>query len=122
MVEFNKKYEQQLIEAFQHFIQDEPFDHSFMRKEIYDSWVRSKAFHVEYDAPIKIKKLEDQEVKELIQKKSALIEAARKHLSKIYDVIKPTGYYIFISDERGYLLDIISDHDLMEQYLSLIHI
>ena len=52
----------------------------------------------------------------MVYKNAFLIEAARKHLSKIYDVIKPTGYYIFISDERGYLLDIISDKDLMDQY------
>lgn len=116
MLNFNEEYEKQLIEAFQHFVRNEPYDYSFIRPEIYDSWVRSRQFEIEYNSPVKIKKLDEKERKKLVQENAVLIETARKHLNKIYDVIKPTGYYIFISDDRGYLLDIISDKDLLRQY------
>lgn len=116
MLNFNEEYEKQLIEAFQHFVRNEPYDYSFIRPEIYDSWVRSRQFEIEYNSPVKIKKLDEKERKKLVQENAVLIETARKHLHKIYDVIKPTGYYIFISDDRGYLLDIISDKDLLSQY------
>lgn len=116
MLNFNEEYEKQLIEAFQHFVRNEPYDYSFIRPEIYDSWVRSRQFEIEYNSPVKIKKLDEKERKKLVQENAVLIETARKHLNKIYDVIKPTGYYIFISDDRGYLLDIISDKDLLSQY------
>lgn len=116
MLNFNEEYEKQLIEAFQHFVRNEPYDYSFIRPEIYDSWVRSRQFEIEYNSPVKIKKLNEKERKKLVQENAVLIETARKHLNKIYDVIKPTGYYIFISDDRGYLLDIISDKDLLSQY------
>ena len=116
MLNFNEEYEKQLIEAFQHFVRNEPYDYSFIRPEIYDSWVRSRQFEIEYNSPVKIKKLDEKERKKLVQENAVLIETARKHLNKIYDVIKPTGYYIFISNDRGYLLDIISDKDLLSQY------
>lgn len=116
MLNFNEEYEKQLLDAFQHFVRSEPYDYSFIRPEIYNSWVRSRQFNIEYNAPVKIKKLDEKERKKLVQENAVLIETARKHLNKIYDVIKPTGYYIFISDSRGYLLDIISDKDLLSQY------
>lgn len=116
MLNFNEEYEKQLLDAFQHFVRSEPYDYSFIRPEIYNSWVRSRQFNIEYNSPVKIKKLDEKERKKLVQENAVLIETARKHLNKIYDVIKPTGYYIFISDSRGYLLDIISDKDLLSQY------
>lgn len=113
---FNKDYEKKLIEAFDAFVNDRTYDFSFVRPEIYSSWQRSKEFSIEYDKPVRFKKLDDKSTKKLIKDNSLFIQIARKHLTKIYDVIKPTGYYIFISDSRGYLLDIIMDEETRSNF------
>lgn len=113
---FNEDYEKKLIEAFDAFVNDRTYDFSFVRPEIYSSWQRSKEFSIEYDKPVRFKKLDDKSTKKLIKDNSLFIQIARKHLTKIYDVIKPTGYYIFISDSRGYLLDIIMDEETRSDF------
>lgn len=113
---FNKDYEKKLIEAFDAFVNDRTYDFSFVRPEIYSSWKRSKEFSIEYDKPVRFKKLDDKSTKKLIKDNSLFIQIARKHLTKIYDVIKPTGYYIFISDSRGYLLDIIMEEETRSDF------
>ena len=113
---FNKDYEKKLIEAFDAFVNDRPYDYSFLRPEIYSSWLRSKEFCINYDKPVRFNKLDDKATKKLIKENSLFIQIARRHLTKIYDVIKPTGYYIFISDSRGYLLDIIMDEETRSDF------
>lgn len=116
-VNFNKQYEKELHNAFNAFVSDEEnYDFSCVREDIYASWQRSKEYNIEYDTPVRIKKLDEKETKKLIKDKSGLIQVARKHLSKIYDIIKPTGFYIFISDERGILLDIIMDDEVKDNF------
>lgn len=116
MQKFSAEYEKQVAVAFEHFINDEPYDYSNIRKEIYSSWIRSRAHNVKYDEPIKIIKLPEKEIMPFLERNSDLIEAAKHHLKKIYDVIKPSGYYIFLSDAQGYLLSIITDKDLMARF------
>ena len=113
---FSEEYEKKLIEAFDAFVNDRPYDYSFLRPEIYSSWLRSKEFCINYDKPVRFNKLDDKATKKLIKENSPFIQIARRHLTKIYDVIKPTGYYIFISDARGYLLDIIMDDEVKNNF------
>ena len=70
---FNEDYEKKLIEAFDAFVNDRTYDFSFVRPEIYSSWQRSKEFSIEYDKPVRFKKLDDKSTKKLIKDNSLFI-------------------------------------------------
>lgn len=44
---FDSTYNDRLREAWGKFINNEPYDYSFIRPEIYESWVRSRSYLVD---------------------------------------------------------------------------
>lgn len=113
---FNERYEKVLKEAFEHFIQDEPYDFSQLRPEIYRSWERSKKNNVTRVTDAAVAVLSDERRKKVLRENDLMIKAFRKHVKKIYDVVKTSGYYLFLSDKDGWLLDIIIDQDLINSF------
>lgn len=113
---FNERYEKVLKEAFEHFIQDEPYDFSQLRPEIYRSWERSKKNNVTRVTDAAVPVLSDERRKKVLGENDLMIKAFRKHVKKIYDVVKTSGYYLFLSDKDGWLLDIIIDQDLINSF------
>lgn len=113
-IRFNSIYEAQLKTAWTKFIHGEEYDFSHVRPIIFDSWKRSRDYHVNPVQP-EHRGLDQREVKSLLAQNISLLRAARPHLMKIYSLLERTGYYIYLCDRNGYILDLIYNDALLSE-------
>lgn len=113
-IRFNSIYEAQLKTAWTKFIHGEEYDFSHVRPIIFDSWKRSRDYHVNPVQP-EHRGLDQREVKSLLAQNISLLRAARPHLMKIYSLLERTGYYIYLCDRNGYILDLLYNDALLSE-------
>ncbi|HZK02217.1 MAG TPA: sigma-54-dependent Fis family transcriptional regulator [Anaerovoracaceae bacterium] len=113
MFNYNKVYNDRLVEAWEKFIASESYDYSFIRPEILDSWKRSRSYLVDpYRSKTTI--LPPEELKSRIKSNRLLIEISRPYMEKLYSVVKGSGFYLLLIDKDGYILDLIGDKDIID--------
>ncbi len=113
MLNFNNEYKERLARAWEKFINYEEHDYSFIRKEIYESWVRSRANHVipkGFDPEV----LSEKELKKRVKHNKVLIKTVRPYMEKLYSIVEGSGYYILLTDEEGYIISQIGDQPIAE--------
>jgi len=97
---YDSAYNEKLHEAWEKFIQHEPFDYSFIRPEIYDSWVRSRSYLVDpYNSKTSL--LSPDELKKRIEDNKILIEITRPYMEKLYSIVKDSGFYLLLVDKTA---------------------
>ncbi len=114
MFNFTSGYNDLLHEAWQQFINYEPFDYSFIRPEILESWKRSRTFSVD---PFHLKTtiLTKQELmKQITGENALLVEVAQSYMEKLYSCVKGSGFYLLLCDREGYILHIVGDREIIE--------
>ena len=104
-------WEQKMRVAWEHFSAgDETYDYSVVRLPVLESWKRSRASGVNpYSCG---RSVNHPNVKELLNENRQLLRAARPHLMRVFDIVKISGYYLFICDVNGYILDIVTDDEV----------
>lgn len=114
MVQFNHEYMERLNTAWEKFIAYEAFDYSFMRPEILESWKRSRDYQVD---PYKRKTaiLCQEEIKARLESNKMLIQTVRPYMERLYSIVEGSGFYLMLSDQEGYVLDLIGDKDIIER-------
>lgn len=110
---YNESENKRIGAAWEKFINGEPADFSFLRPEIYESWIRSKGYNVNpYLTKTAI--LKENELNVRINRNLKLMEIVRPYIENLYSIVKNSGYYILFSDNEGYILDILGDKDIIE--------
>lgn len=105
-------YQKNLLTAWNHFIHDRPYDYSFIRAEVFHSWERSRAAGVDPHAIVN-NILSPDELNIKINNNLEFIDIVRPYMERLYSVIKDTGSYILLSDNEGFILDYVSDQDIV---------
>lgn len=84
-----------------------------VRDIILQSWIRSKSYGVN---PLNIVKtiISNEELQIRLNRHKNLINIARPYMQNIYNFVKGSGCVVILSDEEGYLLEVIGDNDIME--------
>lgn len=101
--------------AWEHFIaSDTEYDYSAVRPAVLASWKRSQQYKI--DPYSTGRSIDHPNVKTLLQNNQQLLRAARPHLIRVFDMVKVSGYYLFICDADGYILDIITNEKVKNQY------
>ena len=81
-----------------------------VRLPVLESWKRSRASGVNpYSCG---RSVNHPNVKKLLNENRQLLRAARPHLMRVFDIVKISGYYLFICDINGYILDIVTDDEV----------
>ncbi|WP_346939999.1 sigma-54-dependent Fis family transcriptional regulator [uncultured Clostridium sp.] len=89
-------------------------DNKKVKKDIRDSWIRCKEYHVdymdgrgveEYKVPVEVK------VKENIE----LVSVAHSIMENLYNTTSGSGFALFLADRDGYILDVIGDDGILEK-------
>lgn len=105
-------YQNILFAAWQHFINNEEYDYSFIRPEVLHSWERSRTAGVDpYGIIHDILSPDDLNIK--INNNMQFIEIVHPYMERLYSVIKDTGSYILLADNDGFILDYVSDQDIV---------
>ncbi len=115
MSQFNQQYQSQLQLAWEHFIQhDNRFDYSFIRPVIFESWMRSRLYDVNpYEKQTGI--LTGKQLEQLLDHNKQLIRIVRPYMERLFSIVEGSGYFLLLSDNQGYVLDIIGDIEMIEQ-------
>ncbi|MBR0599226.1 sigma-54-dependent Fis family transcriptional regulator [Sinanaerobacter chloroacetimidivorans] len=114
MIQFDHEYMERLNAAWEHFIAYKDFDYSFMRPEILESWKRSRDFQVNpYERKTEI--LNSEDIHARLAANSLLIETVRPYMERLYSIVEGSGFYLMLSDQDGYVLDLVGDRDIIEQ-------
>ncbi|HQC82862.1 MAG TPA: hypothetical protein PLD22_06015, partial [Bacillota bacterium] len=90
---FDSTYNDRLREAWGKFINNEPYDYSFIRPEIYESWVRSRSYLVDpYNSKTAL--LPPDDLQKRMEDNKFLIEITRPYMEKLYSIVKGSGFYL----------------------------
>lgn len=83
-----------------------------VRKEVYDSWLRSKSHHV---SPENARKhiLSDTELAQYISQNQILYDIASSFLNTLYQFVKGSGFVCLFAEKNGYILNAIGDEDIV---------
>ena len=92
-----------------------------LRPEIRDSWARCRRMGIDpYDGSSPTV-LDKSQFADLLSKKEDLINIAIPFMKRLYDVISDSGFIVVLTDEKGFILEIISTPDLIK-YVEETHI
>lgn len=90
-----------------------------LRREIMDSWIRSRALGVDPHDGSSPTVLNQSEFTALLSKKKDLIAIAIPFMKRLYDVISDSGFAVVLTDEQGYIIDIVRTPDLEEAVMKI---
>lgn len=112
MITNDSEYRKNVRIAWEKFIREEEFDFSFVRPEIYASWLRSRAAKVD---PLHMKTsiLDQKEITQKLKQNKLLIDTVRPYMEKLYSIVQGSGFYLLLCDKDGYVLDLIGDPDII---------
>ena len=105
---------EKIRETWDKLIANEKHDSSYIRPEIYESWLRSRSFGVNPHIS-KTKILSKKQLDERISTNSSLIEIVRPYMENLFSIVKGSGFYLTLCDKDGYILDILGDEDIIEK-------
>jgi len=110
----NKSKPSDIEAAWHAFISKGKIKAGALRPEIADSWKRCRALGVDpYDGASPTV-LSDREFAALLSRKKNLITIAVPFMQRLYEVINDSGFAVVLTDEQGYILEIVRTPDLEE--------
>jgi len=109
----DQKYQDRLFVAWKKFIAQQPYDYSFIRPEIFESWQMSRyykvdPFHKEHH------KLSEAEMKVHDELHSTLLKVAAREMDNLYSLIAGSNVYIVLTDNTGLTLYALGDERNLE--------
>ena len=115
-MQFNQEYQEKLQNAWEHFIasKDQNCDYTFIRPVIFESWLRCRNHGINpYKKITSI--LNTDEIEKLCSENSQLIRTVRPYMERLYSIVEGSGYFLLLSDRKGFVLDLIGDKEMIEQ-------
>lgn len=109
---FSDQYLLELRNAHNGFFNGTGHPEKIVRKEVYDSWLRSKSHHVSPENARK-HKLSDTELDQYISQNQILYDIASSFLDTLYQFVKGSGFICLFAEKNGYILNAVGDEDIM---------
>jgi transcriptional regulator of acetoin/glycerol metabolism len=112
MFVFDKAYRTAVAETWQRFIDGDLPNDPPVRREIFESWKRSRDFGVD---PHRIKPANAGKagVRARVLENDELLRASRPYMERLYAIVEGSGFYLMISDRDGVVLDLLGDEDII---------
>jgi len=108
----------QIIDAWQNFMESGKIDKDVIRKEIENSWIRSRKENVdplgEGQETSKSKSLKDRE-----EHLRPLLRIAKPFMESLYNIAGSHGLLVRLTDPEGYVVECLGDEDSVETYKKL---
>ena len=107
-----KKALPDIASAHHKFLSTGKINADSLRQEIKDSWIRCRKRGIDpYDGSSPTV-LSNSEFAALLSKKNDLIGIAIPFMKRLYEVISNSGFAVVLTDEQGYILEIVRTPDL----------
>ena len=102
-----------LKQARKDFMEGTGHPEMIIRKEVLDSWRRSRAFHINaQDARCNI--LTQEQLQKVIAENQVLYDIASSFIDYLYQIVKGSGFMIMFADKNGNVLKLVGDADIVE--------
>lgn len=98
--------------AWQQYTSGESLDVRQLSPEIASSWQRCHNLSVDPLCP-ESHSIDTLQLKERLFQRQNLVKIARPVMERLYNFVKNTGFQVVLSDETGFLLDVIGDSDVV---------
>jgi sigma-54 dependent transcriptional regulator, acetoin dehydrogenase operon transcriptional activator AcoR len=98
--------------AWNQFVDEDRLDLQLVRPEVADSWRRCRRLALdpfrEPESPVNTL-----ELRERLQQKQLLVGLVRPFMENLYSSVRGTGFEIVLTDERGFLLEVLGDDETL---------
>lgn len=102
-----------IAKAWKKFITSATIDDENVRTEIAASWQRCYEASVNPYSGVSHLLLNQQQLAELLAKKRSLIQIAKLFMTNLYQFVAGSDFIVMLSDEYGYIMEVIGDSDTM---------
>ena len=103
-----------LTKTWEQFITGRILDSVEVRPEILQSWQRCYNAGVDpYDGTSHLS-LKQYELEQLRIRNTELMEVAWQFMVRLYEFVAGSGFVVFLSDERGYIMESIGDYEILD--------
>ncbi len=105
-----------VLREWKRFINGQPLENPLVVPDIiHESWRRCQESSVNpYTTRINMV-LDEKALGELLKRNADLIETSRPFMQNLYGFVRGSGFVVALFDERGYLLEVIGDADVVER-------
>ncbi|WP_088228776.1 sigma-54-dependent Fis family transcriptional regulator [Desulfosporosinus sp. FKB] len=105
----------EITRAWTKFVSNSAIDDGIVRAEVAASWQRCSAASVNpYHNGVSQLLLDQKQLKDLRAKKRSLLHIARLFMANLYRFVAGSGFIVMLSDEHGYILEVIGDRETMD--------
>jgi len=116
MQEYYRERFEQVLREWKRFINGQPLENPLVIPDvILESWRRCQEHHVNPHTTRVNGVLDTKALSELLERNADLIETSRPFMQNLYGFVRGSGFVVALFDERGYLLEVIGDADVVER-------
>ncbi|MEN6460705.1 MAG: sigma-54-dependent Fis family transcriptional regulator [Syntrophomonas sp.] len=111
----NQYVSHDVVSAWKYFISHGQFGSHLITPEVARSWERCYEVQVNpYDGTCK-QLLQSDEFSDLLEERKYLMDIARPFMAKLYRFVQGSGFVVVLTDERGYIIEVLGDSDTREK-------
>lgn len=99
--------------SWERFIATGRIEEGVVRTDIHRSWERCYKAGVDPYDGVSHLIISQSELLVLLNEHRELIEIAKHFMVKLYEFVKGSGFIVLLSDERGYVLEVMGDYDIL---------
>ena len=105
--------------AWNGYVENGVLDIQRIRPEVANSWKRCSNLSVDpyLDQTGSVNQLE---LRERLYNKQHLVKVARPFMDNLYDFVKGSGFQVVLTDEQGFLLEVLGDNDIVSRTESVL--
>lgn len=103
-----------ITSAWKRFTSKVDIEEGVTRPEIAKSWISCYKVGIDPFGSVNHPFLNQYEFKKLMDDKKDLLTITRKVIANLYYAVAGSGFLFMLSDERGYIMDVIGDSDALE--------
>ncbi len=105
---------QEIALSWEKFVATGRIDIGVVRPEIRESWNRCYNARVNpYDCGSHLI-LDHLKIRKLLSERNDFIDIAKHFMGKLYEFVKGSGFIVILSDEQGYVIEVMGDHDTLK--------
>ena len=112
-----KNNPEQLLQAWKNCVAGK-FDATAVPVRIAESWMRSYKMGLNPYNNVAHSCLTEQELERTLAEKKELVDVVKPIMANLYQFVKGSGFVVVLTDERGYIIDLLGDEDAFDNPLT----
>lgn len=111
---YTEKEKTRILKDWTNFIAGELHDTTYVRKEIRDSWKRSKHYGIdplEFNCPY----VPATDIEKRLGKNKSLITLVKPYMNKLVEIVKGSEFIVVLTDADGIVLESMGDEEILNK-------